>query len=72
MDGSVAEARRSRGRLLSLELRVEESRRDIDRESGGEAMTEVCCDETVVFVVLDGKVFVDLGRVCWLGVELFW
>lgn len=49
MEGSVAEARRSRGRLLLLELRVEESRRDMDRESGGEVMADVCvcCDETV-------------------------
>jgi hypothetical protein len=72
MDGSVAEARRSLGRLLLLELRMEESRRDMDRESGGEAMSEVCCDKTVVFVVLEGKVFVDVGRVCWLGLELVW
>jgi len=38
MDGSVAEARSSLG-LLLLVLRVDESLRDIGRDSGGEAMS---------------------------------
>lgn len=56
IEGSVAEARRRRGRLLLLELRVEESRRDMDRESGGEAMADVCVCVCVVM-----RLFQSLG-----------
>ena len=51
MDGSVAEARSSLGLLLLLLLRVDESLRDMGRESGGEAMS-TCC---MVWIVVDRR-----------------
>lgn len=42
MDGSVADARSSLGLRLLLLLRVDESRRDMDRESGESEVMAGC------------------------------